>query len=473
MTLRLKLTLWYSAVVAGTLIVFSLILYNFLTYSLVQETDKGLAGRAISVVRSIKVIGPTFLRPEQIVLPDVDVFGYPNIFLQVVDINGRLVAKSSSLSNQSLPLSRDTIKRGMSGQGFYEWYNAGEQRIRIYNYPLVSEGRVVGLLQVGQPFSGIQTALSRLRWLLWLLSGIMILAGGTIGWWLARAALKPVEEISKTAAIIQKELNFHQRIAQEGPNDELGRLVATLNGMLNSLESAYRELEESVAAQKRLVADLSHELRTPLTTIRGNIALIGKMGDDQPEIRQEALVDIASEAERMSRLISDMLVLARADAGLTLPLQPLAVEPLIEQVGRQAKILAKDINFKVTVDECCRESYVMGDQDYIKQLILILLDNAFKFTPAQGSVELYVQCSPENVEVQVRDTGVGIDQSELDHVFERFYRSDKSRPVGGTGLGLSIAQWIAQQHNAQVLVKSKLYQGSVFMIKFPTLIRNP
>ncbi|WP_073235763.1 sensor histidine kinase [Desulforamulus putei] len=469
MTVRLKLTLWYSAVVSLTLIAFSFILYTFLSYSMVQEIDRELAGRAVGVVRSIKVVGPNWFRQQQIVLPDVDVFGYPNTYLQVVDPYGRLVAKSSNLSNQTLPLSEDTLKLGVTGQSFYEWLQVGGQRIRTYNYPLMAEHRVVGLLQVGQPFSGIQAALNRLKWLLWLLSGLMILAAGSIGWWLARTALRPVEEITKTAALIRQELNLHQRIAWEGPNDELGRLSATLNGMLDSLEAAYRELEESHAAQRRFVADVSHELKTPLTTIRGNIDLLRKMGDEHPAIRQEALADIASEAERMSRLVSDMLVLARADAGLTLSLQPLPVVQILQQVGRQAKILAGQINFKIDIDERCKDTYIMADPDYVKQLLLILLDNAFKFTPPAGTVELSVACGGDRVQVLVKDTGMGIDPGELNRIFERFYRSDKSRPVGGTGLGLSIAKWIAEQHRAEISVESELKKGSVFKVTFPVL----
>lgn len=466
MTIRLKLTLWYSAVVSLTLIAFSFILYTFLSYSMVQEIDRELTGRAVGVTRSIKVVGANWFRQQQIVLPDVDVFGYPNTYLQVVDLYGRLVAKSSNLSHQSLPLSEDTLKRGATGQSFYEWLQVGDQKIRTYNYPLVAEHRVVGLLQVGQPFSGIQAALNRLKWLLWLLSGLMILVAATIGWWLARAALRPVEEITKTAALIRQDLNLHQRIPHRGPNDELGRLSGTLNGMLDSLETAYRELEESHAAQRRFVADVSHELKTPLTTIRGNIDLIRKMGDEHPAIRQEALADIASEAQRMSRLVSDMLVLARADAGLTLILQPLPVAQIIEQVGRQAKILAGDVHFIMNIDECCDRAFIMADPDYVKQLVLILLDNAFKFTPPAGTVELAVTCSTDGVQVLVKDTGMGIEGSESAKIFERFYRSDKSRPVGGTGLGLSIAKWIAQQHGASITVESELQKGSVFKVTF-------
>ena len=473
MSVRLKLTLWYSVVVAFTLIVFSLVIYTFLSYSMAQETDKELAGRAQGVVSSIKIVGPTLLRGQQIVLPDVDVFGYPNTYLQVVDNNGRLVAKSGNLGSQSLPLSEETIVRGAAGNSFYEWVKAGDQRIRIYNYPLIAQDRVVGLLQVGQPFSGIEAALKRLRMLLWLGSVIIIAAAASIGWLLARAALKPINEITKTANLIRKELNFHQRVPHQGPKDELGQLVETLNKMLESIETAYRELSESHAAQRRFVADVSHELRTPLTTIRGNIELIQKMGDEYPDIRKEALLDILSEAERMSRLVSDMLVLARADAGLTLKLQTVPLQPIIEQIGRQAKMLAGNHVFNIKQQPTCRDVFINADPDYFKQLILILLDNAFKFTPPSGKVELHVHCTDEYVQVDVSDTGIGIDEKELSAIFERFYRSDDSRPVGGTGLGLSIAGWIAKQHGTTIEVNSKLNAGSTFSVRISKFFNLP
>lgn len=464
MSIRLKLTLWYSVVVGLTLASFSVIIYLFLSYSMAQEIDKELAGRAQGVVRSIKVVGPTIMSGQKIVLPDVDVFAYPNTYLQVVDNYGRLVARSNNLGNQSLPLTEETIARGSKGAGFYEWVQAGDQRIRIYNYPLIADNKVVGLLQVGQPFSGIEAALKRLRTLLWLCSGLIIVAAASIGWLLARAALKPIDEITKTANLIRTELNFHQRIPHQGPKDELGRLVETLNKMLSSIETAYRELSESHAAQKRFVADVSHELRTPLTTIRGNIELIQKMGDEHPDITAEALSDVLSEAERMSRMVTDMLVLAKADAGLTLKLEPLLLKPLIEQIGRQAKVLAEEHTFNISVDKECEDVLINADADYFKQLILILLDNAFKFTPKGGRVELKVSCRAGEVRIIVSDTGIGIKESERQAIFERFYRADTARPVGGTGLGLSIAAWIAEQHGAKIEVNSKVNEGSTFTI---------
>ncbi|GAB6182002.1 HAMP domain-containing sensor histidine kinase [Desulfotomaculum defluvii] len=472
MTIRLKLTLWYSIVIGLTLIAFSIIIYTFLSYSLAQEIDRNLAGRAMGVVRSIKVLDPGLLRSQKIVLPDVDVFGYPNTYLQVVDSNGNVVAKSSNLFNYNFPLSRAALAQSQNGESFYEWLEVGDQRMRIYNYPLVAENRVVGLLQVGQTFAGVQAALGRLRWLLWFISGLMILAAGTIGWWLAKAALKPVEDISKTATVIRQDLNLQQRIDYQGPRDELGQLVETLNSMLDSLEAAYQKLAESHDAQKRFVADVSHELKTPLTTIRGNIDLIRKMGDEHPDIRHEAMDDIASEAERMSRLVLDMLVLARADAGLTLPLKPVVLCDVIQQVARQAKLLAGAIDFKISLAEECQQTVILADPDYLKQLVFILLDNAFKYTTKPGTVELQVKCNQDQVQIEVKDNGMGIEPDELENIFARFYRSDKSRPVGGTGLGLSIAKWIAEQHQATLRVKSILQEGSTFTIMFPVYASN-
>ncbi len=469
MTLRLKLTIWYSCVVSLTLIIFSVIVYTFLSYSLVQELDRELAGRAAGVASSVKVVGPNFWNQQRVVLPDVDVFGYPNTYLQVVDTTGRLVAKSSNLSRQTLPMSEDTITLSKQGHVFYEWLQAGDQRIRVYNYPLVAQNQVVGILQVGQPFSGLQAALNQLRWLLWLFSGGMILVGATIGWWLARAALKPVESITLTAEQIRQDLNLHQRIPKGEHQDELGYLVDTLNAMLDNLETAYRELSESHTAQRRFVSDVSHELKTPLTTIRGNIDLMIRMGEEQPEVRREALLDIASEVKRMSRLVSDMLVLARADAGFTIPLQPVAVDQVLEQVARQVRMLSEEVDFHLHVAETCRGVRIMADPDYLRQLLLILLDNAIKYTSPQGWVELAAHCTDGRIDVQVSDNGLGIDEGEINHIFERFYRLDKSRPTGGTGLGLAIASWITQQHGAKLTVKSQLHQGSVFTVTFPTV----
>jgi signal transduction histidine kinase len=246
----------------------------------------------------------------------------------------------------------------------------------------------------------------------------------------------------------------------------VGQLASTFNDMLARLQSAYEKLEASYTAQRRFVADASHELRTPLTTIRGNVELLQKMGDEDPEVRAEALQDIKSEAERMCRLINDLLALARADAGQQPEKHPVALAPLLQEIFRQAQLLKGQVNFEHDDPEMLGEAKLLANADYLKQLFLILLDNAFKFTPPGGTVKFSFHQAGNSLSFAIEDTGQGISPEDLPHIFERFYQANKTRGGQGTGLGLAIAKWIMEIHGGEIKVKSEPGRGSTFTVTF-------
>ncbi|MBV9788657.1 MAG: HAMP domain-containing histidine kinase, partial [Chloroflexi bacterium] len=283
-------------------------------------------------------------------------------------------------------------------------------------------------------------------------------------WVLSGIALRPIDRITHTAQAIGAERDFGRRVSYIGPHDEIGRLTTTFNEMLTELQSAYRQEAQALQAQRRFVADASHELRTPLTTIRGNIALLQREPPINDEDRIEVLSDMAGESERMSRLVNDLLMLARADAGRPLRSEAVAIKPLIEDVCRKVKVLAPQHNI-----DCSdlQELAVRGDEDAIKQVLLILLDNARKFTPPRGKITVSLTEQPEQIAIHVRDTGIGIDPTAIPHIFERFYRGDVSRTGGGAGLGLSIAQTLVKSQQGTLAVESTPGEGSVFTISLP------
>jgi signal transduction histidine kinase len=231
------------------------------------------------------------------------------------------------------------------------------------------------------------------------------------------------------------------------------------------LNQTLERLERLFHARQRFLADVSHELRTPLTTIRGNIDLMRRMGEADPET-----IDVVQdELKRMTRLVDDLLLLARADTG-SLPIQHEVVEldTIFLEIYRQVRGLDQAVAINLTeVDQV----YVLGDADRLRQLILNLVDNAIKYTPEGGSVNMSLSKSNGSAEIEVVDTGVGISSEDLPRVFDRFYRVDKarSRNLGGSGLGLSIARWIAQAHGGTVGVESRLGEGSKFTISLPIL----
>ncbi len=323
------------------------------------------------------------------------------------------------------------------------------------------------MLQVGRTLGPTEAALGRLRFLLFLGSGITLFFTGTLGWIMAGQALKPIGRMTEAASAIQEAQDLTRRIQYSGPGDEVGRLAETLNRMLERLHRAYQVLEEAGAGMRRFVSDASHELRTPLTTIRGNVELLRKMGDTDPQTRAEALGDIAGEAERMSRLVSDLLALARADSGFRLEMGPVNLGTLLAEIIRQSSILAGEVAFTEVGAGALEGVSVRGNADSLKQLFLILLDNAFLYTGDGGSVQVEGRLQGDRVEVVVRDTGTGIAENDLPRIFDRFYRADKARQSGGTGLGLAIARWIVEQHGGTIGVQSRVGEGSAFTIRLP------
>jgi two-component system, OmpR family, sensor kinase len=241
--------------------------------------------------------------------------------------------------------------------------------------------------------------------------------------------------------------------------------------MLARLETLFR-------TQQRFIADVSHELRTPLTTIQGNIDLLQRGTLDDPQALHEALAAIEGEVARMSRLVADLLLSARVDAGIRLETRPVELDTLLLEVYRQARVMSNGVEVRLGHED---QAVVVGDADRLRQLLLNLVDNALKYTPAGGQVTLSLYRDEEWVQVVVADTGFGIPPEDLHPgpnglplIFERFYRADpaRSRPLGGTGLGLSIAQWIAQAHGGEITVESQVGRGSTFTVRLPAKQEN-
>lgn len=471
MSLRLRITILFTVILTVALAVFGNFMYDYLENSLIREIDKSLQDKAVEIFNSIKILDSYPIPLQKVILPDVNIFAAtPDIYLEVIDTSGTPVASSDNLSKQSLPLFKDTIDLVAKEGQLFQTYNLEKASLRVYNVPLYLDARLVGVLRVGRFLNPTLQALQNLRVVLAFgIIGFILIALAS-GWLMTSSALSPIEKIIKTAKSIGDKQDFSQRIPYTGPNDEVGRLASTFNNMLERLENAYEQLEQAYIAQKRFVADASHELRTPLTTIRGNIELVQKMGEQEPEIRQEALQDIKSEAERMSRLVNDLLALARADTGQQPEKEPVLIETLLQEVIRQAKILAPNHQLEHDNPEKLKGIKLMANRDYLKQLLLILLDNAIKYTPEGGSIKIKFQRLANSITIQIEDTGIGIAEEDLPYVFDRFYQANKTRGSKGSGLGLAIAKWITEIHGGKISLESQINKGSVFNLEFFNLI---
>jgi signal transduction histidine kinase len=455
MTLRLRLTFWYSAVLAVIIAMFGMVIYGLTVFTMTRQIDSTLTGTAYSVIRASRLQSMSDV--QLLAIPPLDRFGATRIYVQVWQPNLTLVAASDNLGGYKSPLDADALKT--PNQSARDVVVAGAH-LRVLTIPLITgDHQVVGYVQAATPLEQVDLARSVL---------VLVLVGGgvaavalaaVVGWLSAHRALKPLDAMTETALQITRTDDLSRRISMAGvAHDEVGRLAQAFNDTLERLERLFN-------AQRRFLADVSHELRTPLTTIRGNVDLLRRMGGAD----ETSLDAIQSEAERMSRLVGDLLLLAQSDAG-TLPTarQPVELDTLILDVYREAQVLAGGVNLSISEID---QAIVLGDRDRLFQLVLNLVSNAIKFTPEGGKVSLGLSRVNDWARVVVTDTGVGIPPDELPQVFERFYRVDKarSRSQGGAGLGLAIAQRIAQVHGGRIEAASDGINGhgSTFSVWLP------
>jgi signal transduction histidine kinase len=457
MSIRLRLTVLYSAILAATLIVFSVALY----FTVLQVTESAIK-EALQAEAKRLVESPNF-RGTAIGSDPRWKFSSRDIVVQLRGLDGAVLDSVNSTPDSPLPLETQCIEKIRRGEVCFDQEFVQGSLLLIYSKPIMqlSTGEKIGLLQIGRPFADQQQALDTLRSILIIGSGVIPLVAFGIGWALAGTAIRPINKISQTAQQIGAERDFGRRVEYKGPQDEVGRLAATFNTMLAELQESFRQVEQALQAQRRFVADASHELRTPLTTIRGNISLLQREPPIEEEDRVAVLTDMLGECERLIRLVNNLLALARADAGKPLRSEPIAIKPLIEDVSRQAQMLHP---YRLICYDTLLDMTILGDEDALRQVLVILLDNALKFTPTDGRITITTGADSGSVTISVIDTGIGIDPAAIPHIFERFYRGDVSRTGEGAGLGLAIAKTLVEGQHGTLSVCSAVGEGSTFVV---------
>lgn len=457
MSIRFRLTLLYGAIVALTLVLFSAALYltvSQVSESTLQRTLADEAGRLLE--------GPDF-HLDRVDSPAAHVAA-PETYIQTRTREGAFLSQSPNLNGFVLPLSAAGTQAVQSGKSWTEPVTAESGRLLVLSLPATPRGQTTGILQVARSLGPQDQSLTTLKQILLAGSLLATLVASLTGWLLAGAALRPIDRITHTAEAIGAEQDFARRVSYRGPPDEVGRLARTLNGMLQELGAVHARVQESLEAQRRFVADASHELRTPLTTIRGNLGLLQREPPIRPEDRVAALEDTAEECDRLIRLVNNLLVLARADSGVVLPCRPVAVGPLLQELHRQAKLLAPD--HRVACETAAGVT-VLGDADALKQILLILIDNARKFTPRGGRIALRAITGESTVTISVQDEGAGIAPLNLPHIFDRFFQADQARSDSSAGLGLAIARQLTEAQGGEIHVVSTAGRGSTFSVCLP------
>jgi two-component system, OmpR family, sensor kinase len=421
------------------------------------------------------------LTPSTASNPSADPFQLRPLLIQAATADGTLVGRSANLGDRRLPLSYADLQQALLGNAGYDEVDIDGHRLRSYFAPLRAselpvDANIIGVVQVASPTDELYVSVP----LTWLALSAVIGASAAIGtgWLLARIALAPVEKLATTVRAINSTDDLEIRVPLQGfrSRSVLLRLAEDVNSMLERLLIATRKLEAALNAQRQFVADASHELRTPLTALRGNVQLLVRLiGGNANAIKAEhqaILSDMAEDTQRMSRLVDELLLLAQADADQHLELIPVELSPLLRNAVRAARSLTPEID--IQADDLGSGTWLLADMDRLQQLVLILLDNAIKYTPPNGTVTLdsapTESAGRSGVEIIVTDSGIGIPVGERERIFERFYRSPAARrQADGAGLGLAVARWIAHEHHGEITVRDAAPVGSVFAIWLPTI----
>jgi signal transduction histidine kinase len=457
-SIRLRLTLWNLALVTFFLLTFAVLSYFVLERLALREVDDTVRQRAEQVLDSVRVnpVAPA------ITISPAEQFATADTYVQIVLPTGQIQSRSENLGNRQLPIDPSLVTDNLRGQSGYITTLVDGGRMRIYSAPssLTLGGRPIVVVQVGRSLTELDSTLRALRLVYGAGMAFILLLASGISYLIIGQGLQPISDITSLAERIQRAEDVQQRIEYRGPPDEVGRLAATFNGML-------QRIQRSFEAQQRFLADASHSLRTPLTTIQGNVELL-LLGPPDPDEQRVSLEAIRRETRRLSRVVGDLLLLAQADAGQAFQRVPVEMLAVMLEVYQQARTIADGVTVGLGHEDI---GVVMGDTDRLKEVLLNLTDNAIKYTPEGGKVTLSLYADGPWVRVEVADTGPGIPPEHLPHIFERFYRVPgiKARPgrPAGTGLGLPIAKWIVESHGGRLTVESRVGQGTTFTIWLP------
>ena len=457
-SVRTRLTLWYAGVLALSLVVFAVIVYYAAAGIFYSRQDESLRSTAETVASAyVQELEEeqSIAKANEVVLAQMV---FPNRFVEVVDTEGRVVAWSSNLTGHPLIVPAQTLTEVRQlGVSFVVLNN-----LRVAVVPLSPDrNKQLGFAIVAEPLAVIEDGLRRLRRDFFAGVPLILLLASLGGYFLARKSLSPIALMNQQTQRITAE-NLSSQLDVSNPRDEVGGLATTINALLARLNAAFQE-------QQRFIADASHELRTPIAVLRGETEVALEQERSTAEYR-ESLQQIKEEAERLSRIVENLFILARqpVDASAIVKL-PVRLNEVVADCVRAAQVLATQKGLRLNAGSSFPEMELDGDDEMLKRMLLNLLDNAVKYTPRGGEVDVNLARQNGNARIVVTDTGIGIPTEDQPRIFDRFYRVDKarSRALGGAGLGLSIARWIVEAHEGKLSVESTPGRGSAFTVELP------
>ena len=461
-SLRLQIFLWYSLVILVIILGLAFVAQQVMVEGLRTNIDQRLEERTDIVADAI-MFGPKLSHEAYDPLIEwltEQELPYVPAILRVADPQGNILATFGDIPDPIVSLMDDQLLLPQEPEGRFETIEIkGHEALRLYTIPLYDSAtqKTILLIQTGDTLAQVTTAQNQL-WRYTLTVGI---AGSAlaivVGFFLLRHGFRPLDRIlSRVREIGSK--NLATKIPEETSPPELQELANTLNSMLQRLDTAFK-------AREIFIAGVSHDLRTPLTVLQGQIDVMLM----QPSVNQEnrqSLQRMSTEVRRLTRMTNNLLLSGQLESNPTITPEEIDLGDLLNEVAREMRALAHDLDFKVSIPDIV---VALGDHDLLKQMVLNVVDNAVKFTPKGGAVELSLTDEEEWAVVKVSDTGQGIPQEHLPHITEPFYKADTTRRYGsgGTGLGLAIVKQVIDLHGGQLDIQSQVRLGTTVTIKLP------
>lgn len=455
-----RVALAVTTVLVTGVVVLSLVAYVGVSRRLSADMDRALAREAEAYAAAI---GPDTNRRAQ------DLVSVSRAYLQartgaerehhpilLVRFASGRVLSNSSIPLESAPDNTRLISASTAGRRFSN-VTLGDTSYRVAAVPVSdSAGNVLAVFEAALSVGPEQAIATQLAWTLAGAGAAVVLLGAALSAFVAQGSLRPLARAARTARTVTSS-SLGERIDYNGPRDEVGEMVQALNGMLSRLETSFDE-------QRHFVADASHELRTPLAVVRGHLELIANASLSAEE-REEATVVVFAELDRMSRLVDDLLALARLDAGQVRARQPLDAGTLLAEAAARCRTVCASHTMKTAIEPV----WVDGDPDGLMQAVLNLLRNAESHTPQGGTITLTSRAEGDRAVLEVADSGPGIREADLTRIFDRFYRAQGKRrsETGGSGLGLAITRRLVELHGGTISAENRPEGGALFRIELP------
>lgn len=458
--IKWKLTLWYGGILALILVTFSSGVYVYFRNSLQKSIDVKIRSIADVLATSMtdthqQSLFGNFERYLENVLGRKP----RGKFIQIIDRSGKIGAKLDDLEAEAVQVSFATLEKALTGETVYETFESTRPHLRMITMPILENGRVVSIVQVGSSLEDFEETMNRLLIIMIISIFTSIIVTIVVGYFMAKKALRPVDQIRRAAVKISSS-NLDERIDIKGRKDELGRLAETFNAMIARLKDSFLRVNQ-------FSIDVSHELKTPLTILKGETELALRKDRTNEEYKQSMTSNL-EEIDRMSRIIDDLLLLSKAERkDIVLNLDKVDLRDLLADVCMDMKIFGQNKGVQVVLKELA-DVRVTGDELKLRRMITNIVENGIKYSRPGGHVTVSSYTDNGYVCIDVQDNGIGISNDDITYIFDRFYRADRSRKrESGSGLGLSISKWIAEVHSGIIEVESRPANGSLFKIKLP------